>query len=209
MRGGLASLAVLAAAGSMAGCGASNRTAPAAATTTPGNSQLRGLVPTPLPRTPDFTLTDTSGRPFNFPARTRGKLAYLYFGYTHCPDVCPTTIGDLAAALRLVKPSVRRRVEVVFVTVDPSRDTARVLRAWLDHYNHSFVGLRGSEREILAAGRASGVPLVAPPRHHPASYGVDHSTFVLPYSRDGRAHVVYTQGFKAADYAHDMKLLAT
>lgn len=191
----------------MAGCGASSRAAPATATTAHGESQLRGLVPTPLPTTPEFTLTDTSGRPFNFAARTRGKLAYLYFGYTHCPDVCPTTMGDLAAALRLVKPAVRRRVEVVFVTVDPARDTGPVLRAWLDHYSHSFVGLRGPERAILAAGRASGVPLVAPPRHHPASYAVDHGALLIPYSPDGRAHVVYAQGFKAADYAHDMRPL--
>jgi protein SCO1 len=160
-----------------------------------------------LPTKPDFTLFDTSGRSFDFAAQTRGKLTYLYFGYTHCPDVCPATIGDLAAALRRVSPTVRRRVAVVFVTVDPGRDTGRVLRAWLDHYNRSFIGLRGSERAALAAGRAAGVPLVAPPRHHGRTYAVDHGALVVPYSPDGRAHVVYTQGFQIADYAHDMKLL--
>ena len=200
---------LLAVAGSTAGCGSAAHRSSPPATTTQGSSQLRGLVPTPLPTKPHFRLTDTAGRPFDFAARTRGKLTYLYFGYTHCPDVCPTTIGDLAAALRRVSPIVRRRVEVVFVTVDPARDTGPVLRAWLDHYNHSFVGLRGSERAILAAGRAAGVPLVAPPRHHGRSYGVDHGALVVPYSPDGRAHVVYTQGFHAGDYAHDMKLLVT
>jgi protein SCO1/2 len=205
----LAACALLAVGGSAAGCGSvAHRSAPAAATTQ-GGSQLRGLVPTPIPRKPDFTLTDTSGSAFNFAARTRGKLAYLYFGYTHCPDVCPTTMGDLAAALRSVSPRVRRRVEIVFVTVDPTRDTGPVLRAWLNHYNRSFVGLRGSERAILAAGRAAGVPLLAPPRNHSRSYGVDHGALVIPYSPDGQAHVVYTQGFHAADYAHDMKLLLT
>ena len=106
-----------------------------------------------------------------------------------------------------MSPTVRRRVEVVFVTVDPTPDTAPVLRAWLDHYSRSFVGLRGSEPAILAAGRASGVPLVAPPRHHGRSYAVGHGALVVPYSPDGLAHVVYAQGFHAADYAHDMKLL--
>jgi len=121
--------------------------------------------------------------------------------------VCPTTIGDLAAALREVSPAVRRRVTVVFVTVDPARDTGPVLRAWLDHYDHSFVGLRGTERAILAAGRAAGVPLVPPPKHHGRSYAVDHGALLVPYSPGGKAHVVYTQGFQVADYAHDMKLL--
>ena len=95
------------------------------------------------------------------------------------------------------------------MTVDPTRDTGPVLRAWLNHYNRSFVGLRGSEHAILAAGHAAGVPLLAPPRHHGRSYSVDHGDLVVPYSPDGRAHVVYAQGFHTADYAHDMKLLLT
>src|SRR5207248_11568888 len=75
-------------------------------------SSLRGLVPEPLPRRPSFTLTDTSGRPFSFATRTRGSLTYLYFGYTHCPDACPTTMSDLAAALRRQPQRIRRRVDV-------------------------------------------------------------------------------------------------
>ncbi len=73
-----------------AGCGATTHHAakPPAATTSP-SAQLHGLVPTPLPTVPTFTLTDTEGRPFSFAAHARGKLTYLYFGYTHCPDVCP------------------------------------------------------------------------------------------------------------------------
>jgi protein SCO1 len=116
-------------------------------------------------------------------------------------------MGDIAAALRRVKPDVRRRVEVVFVTVDPHRDTPRVLRAWLDHYNRSFIGLTGSERAIRAAAQQAGVPLPPAPKNQKGSYGVTHSSFVLPFSPDGRAHVVYAQGFHAADYAHDMPLL--
>ena len=130
-------------------------------------SSLRGLVPTPLPRKPSFTLTDTSGRPFRFAARTRGTLTYLYFGYTHCPDACPTAMTDLAYAVRRQPASVRRRTTVVFVTVDPRRDTPRRLRSWLDHYNRSFVGLTGTPQQIAAAERAAGVP-VPPPSPTPA-----------------------------------------
>ena len=185
----------------LAGCGGG--THHAAAVHRPNRAQLHGLAPQPVPHTPRFTLTDTSGRRFAFAARTRGKLAYLYFGYTHCPDVCPTTMSDVAAALRREPASVRRHVEVVFVTVDPRRDTSPVLRAWLDHFDRSFVGLRGTLAEIVAAEHAAGVP-VAPP-----GKTIAHSSFLLPYSPDGRAHVVYTEGFRTADYAHDMPLLLT
>lgn len=116
-------------------------------------------------------------------------------------------MADIAAALRREPTSVRRRVEVVFVTVDPRRDTPRVLRRWLDNYNGRFVGLTGTKPEIAAAERAAGVPLAAPEKVKGAGYSVAHSTLVIPYSPDGLAHVVYWQGFRPSDYAHDMPLL--
>ena len=93
------------------------------------------------------------------------------------------------------------------LTVDPRRDTPRVLRAWLNNYNRSFIGLTGSEQAIRRAALDSGIPL--PPPSKQSSDGVVHSSFVFPYSPDGHAHVVYTQGFSALDYAHDMALLAS
>ena len=191
-----------------AGCGATTPRAskPPAAKRSP-SSQLHGLVPTPLPTVPTFTLTDTEGRSFSFAAHARGKLTYLYFGYTHCPDVCPLTMGTIAAALRMVSPAIRRNVQVVFVSVDPKRDTDSRLRNWLNHYNSTFVGLTGSEPEIRAAARATGIPLPPPQKHTGATYSLDHSAFVLPFSPDGRAHVIYAQGFTAADYAHDIPIL--
>src|SRR5207248_8156801 len=120
---------------------------------------------------------------------------------------CPTTIGDIASALRRVHPDVRRRIEVVFVTVDPRRDTPRVLRKWLNHFNPSFVGLTGSEHQIRAAEKAAGIPFAAPEKRRGTNYAVQHSSLVLPHSPDNRAHVVYTQGFHSNDYAHDMPLL--
>jgi protein SCO1/2 len=189
------------------GCGTTHHAAGAATSSGPSGPHLHGLVPTPLPNLPRFTLTDTAGHPFSFAARARGKLTYLYFGYTHCPDVCPLTMGDLAAALRDVTPAVRRKVQVVFVSVDPRRDTPRVLRAWLNTYNRSFIGLTGSEQAIRRAALDSGIPLPPPPKKQSGSYGVVHSAFVFPYSPDGHAHVVYTQGFGVLDYAHDMPIL--
>jgi protein SCO1/2 len=187
---------VLISALALAGCGGHA----AAVSTDASGGGLRGLTPKPLPHTPAFTLTDTAGRPFDFAARARGKLVYLYFGYTHCPDVCPATMGDLAYAVRRLPRSVRRRIEVVFVTVDPRRDTRTVLRTWLDHFGRAFVGLTGSRAQIERAEEASGVPFV------PGKV-TTHSSLVLAYSPDGIAHVVYTQGFTPGDYAHDLPLL--
>jgi protein SCO1/2 len=137
---------------------------------------------------------------------TKGKLTYLYFGYTHCPDACPLTMSDIAAAFHREPVSVRHRVDVVFVTVDPRRDTPHVLRRWLDHFDRSFIGLTGSAAQIAAAERAAGVPLAAAEKTK-GGYSVAHSTLVIPYSPDGRAHVVYSAGFRSRDYAHDMPLL--
>jgi len=160
-----------------------------------------------LPHKPRFVLTDTAGRPFRFAAATRGKLTYLYFGYTHCPNACPTTMAYLATAYHEQPAAVRNRIEVVFVTVDPRRDTPRVLRAWLNHFDSHFVGLTGTQRAIDTVEQAAGVPLAPPEKVKGKNYSVAHSTYVFPYSPDGIAHVVYIQGFRPSDYAHDMPLL--
>jgi protein SCO1 len=191
----------------VAGCGAVHHASKLIAPKRSPAPQLHGLVPTPLPVVPSFTLTDTTGRLFSFAAHARGKLTYLYFGYTHCPDVCPLTMGTIAAALRRVSPALRQKIQVVFVSVDPKRDSPRVLRHWLNRYNRSFIGLTGSEQQIRAAATATGIPLPPPQKHQGGSYSLDHSAFVLPYSPDGRAHVIYAQGFNAADYAHDIPIL--
>jgi protein SCO1 len=208
---------VLLVAAALAGCGGSGRSTPAPASSgmsaVPGVAgveakALHGLIPAPLPAKPSFTLTDTSGHPYRFAAATRGKLTYLYFGYTHCPDACPATMSEIAYALRLQPPAVQRRISVVFVTVDPRRDTEPVLRTWLDHYSHTFIGLTGTEQQVETAERAAGLPTTPDTTHAGLRYPVAHSSVVFPYSpRDDRAHVIYTQGFKAGDYAHDMPVL--
>jgi protein SCO1 len=190
----------------VSGCGGSGVNT--AASTTVAAGGLRGLIPQPLPQKPRFTLTDTSGRRFDFTTATRGKLTYLYFGYTHCPDACPATMSDLAYAYRLQPEALRRQIRVVFVTVDPRRDTRPVLRTWLNHYNHAFVGLTGTLRQIGLAEQAAGVPPAPRQSEKGTNYSVAHSSLLFAYSPDGRAHVVYAQGFKPADYAHDMPLLA-
>lgn len=200
----LAAVAVL-----LAGCGSSKSSSPPAATTSKSSpNTLRGLVPEPFPAKPSFTLTDTSGSPFSFGQATRGKLTYLFFGYTHCPDACPATMSFIKYALSRQPASIRKQVAVVFVTVDPQRDSRKVLRTWLDHYDRSFVGLTGSLRQIGEVEHQAGVPTaVLRKTKGAASYEVEHSSILFVYSPDDLSHVVYATGFKAGDYAHDLPLL--
>jgi protein SCO1 len=198
----------------LAGCGSSNHaqtspTAPPPPAAAAPSRGLRGLIPTPMPVKPSFVLPDTAGRPYDLDTATRGKLTYLFFGYTHCPDACPATMSYLTYALHTQPAAVRRQVAVVFVTVDPKRDTGPVLRRWLDHYSKSFVGVTGTLRQIGAVEHQAGVPtaIKAPNAGKKAAYQVEHSSILFVYSPDDRAHVVYAQGFKPSDYAHDLPLL--
>jgi protein SCO1/2 len=196
---------IAAAAVLLAGCGSSKHAA--TSTQAPAN-QLRGLVPEPFPVKPSFTLTDTSGRAYSLDQATRGKLTYLFFGYTHCPDACPATMSYIKYALTTQSPAIQRKVAVVFVTVDPTRDKPKVLRAWLNHYDKSFVGLTGSLQQIGDVEHMAGVPTAILKKHKGvASYEVEHSSILFVYSPDDRSHVVYASGFKPQDYAHDLPLL--
>jgi protein SCO1 len=203
---------VLAAALAVAGCGSSGGKPAATTAATPkpaaeeSGAGLRGLIPTPMPHKPGFVLPDTAGKPYNLDAETRGKLTYLFFGYTNCPDACPATMSYLSYAIRMQPASIRSKIVVVFVTVDPRRDTGPVIRRWLDHYSRSFVGITGTLKQIGEVEHEAGVP-TAVRVSGSADYQVEHSSILFVYSPDDRAHVVYAQGFKPTDYAHDMPLL--
>jgi protein SCO1/2 len=151
---------------------------------------------------------DTSGRPYSLAQATRGKLTYLFFGYTHCPDACPATMSYVKYALSRQPASIRKQVAVVFVTVDPARDKPKVLRNWLNHYGKSFVGLTGSLRQIGDVEHLAGVPTaILQKKRGVARYEVEHSSVLFVYSPDDRSHVVYATGFKPQDYAHDLPIL--
>jgi protein SCO1/2 len=208
MRWGLV-VPVAAAVALLAGCGSSKNASPRATTAAQAPAdQLRGLVPEPFPVKQSFTLTDTSGRAYSLDQATKGKLTYLFFGYTHCPDACPATMSYIKYALTRQPPSIRKQVAVVFVTVDPGRDKPKVLRTWLNHYDKSFVGLTGSLQQIGDVEHMAGVPTaILKKSKGVASYEVEHSSILFVYSPDDRSHVVYASGFKPQDYAHDLPLL--
>jgi protein SCO1 len=165
-----------------------------------------GLVTPPLPK-PKFTLTDTSGAPFDFWLQTQKYVTLLFFGYTYCPDECPLQMANIASSLQLLSPEVREQIKVVFVTTDPARDSAPKLRAWLDQFDRRFIGLTGSETAITAAQRAAYIPPASKTAQTDQDYGVNHASFVLAYTKDNLAHVIYPGGVTPEDWAQDLPLL--
>jgi protein SCO1 len=157
-------------------------------------------LPEPYQR-PSFTLTDTSGAEYDFAERTAGRPTLLFFGYTNCPDICPTTMLDVGLALGRLDPAVAEQVQMVFVTTDPAFDTPEVLRQYLDRFDAdlpvSFVGLTGDQGAIDRAQLAAGVTLAE-------EQGRLHSTQLNLYGADDLAHVAFNGGNTPADIAADV-----
>ncbi len=174
--------------------------------TTP--SGYGGFVVNPPLAKPEFTLTDTAGKTFDFQKETAGYLTLLYFGYTNCPDACPLQMGTVAAALRQLPAEDLKHVKVVFVTTDPKRDTPDALSKWLAQYDASFIGLTGSDAEIARAEQAAAVPLAEEEDLGNGSYGVSHAAQIIAYTQDNLAHLMYPEGVQLTDWVHDLKLLA-
>jgi protein SCO1/2 len=159
---------------------------------------------------PALTLTDTDGKPYDLVKQTAGKPTLLYFGYTHCPDVCPTTMADIAAAKRKLPKAEQDRLQVVFVSTDPDRDTPQRLRQWLAVQDPGFVGLTGDITEIQKAARSLGVMIEKPVKQQDGSITVSHGAEVFAYSpKDNNCHFLYTSGVSADQYATDLPKLIT
>lgn len=173
------------------------------------SSSFRGVaLPTPM-ATPSLTLTDFNGKPFDFAAATRDKVGLLFFGYTHCPDVCPLHMANIAAVLKQMSAEERARVVTVFVTTDPERDTPERLREWLANFDPTFVGLTGTKEELAQAQQALGV---APAQREyvnadSANYFVGHGAQVFAFARDGFAYTIYPFGIRQEDWANDLPKL--
>jgi protein SCO1/2 len=203
-------VAALAVAGlSLTGCASSGT--PAASSQAPasvsgGAAQKYAGVNLATPyRRPSFTLTDQQGKPFDFKASTAGIPTLLFFGYTQCPDVCPTTMADIAVALRGVDKTLATQARVVFVTTDPQHDTPAVLAEFLHRFDadlpQKFIGLTGPQAAIDAAQLSAGVPQAE-------DGGKTHSALLLLYGKDDAAHVAFDQGNTPRDIAADLKRVA-
>jgi len=172
----------------------------------PKPGDLRGAVYSdPIPK-PDFELVSTAGDTFSFKVKTEGFVTLLFFGYTYCPDICPIHMANIGAVLRTLTPDVANKVKVVMVTTDPERDTPERLRAWLDNFDSSFIGLIGSLEDVNAIQQRLVLPRAVIVESEDG-YTVGHSARVLAFTTDNRAHVSYGFGTRQADWAHDLPLL--
>lgn len=177
----------------------------ATSTTSTSGSGFDGTVLEPPQPKPEFVLTDTNGRQFDFQKQTAGRLTLLYFGYTFCPDICPVQLAQLAAVMNRL-PDVERNSVVVFVTVDPERDTSQVIRTFLDKFDSKFVGLTGTVDQVEAAQRAAGVP-VAVKIGDGADYSMGHASQVIAYAPDGLAYTQYPYGTRQTQWVHDLPII--
>lgn len=173
---------------------------------TGGTAALEGVTyETPLAK-PDFTLTDTDGNRYDFASETEGKLTLLYFGYLSCPDICPVHLAQIAETFDQL-PEVARDAEVVFVSVDPARDTPEKIRQFLDRFDTQFVGLTGTDAELAAAQDAAGVPIARKVGDGP-DYSVNHAGQVIAFAPDGLSYSVYPFGVRQSEWVNDLQILA-
>ncbi|MGC4910382.1 SCO family protein [Streptomyces cyaneofuscatus] len=203
----------LAAAVALTACGSTGPAASsqdAAVSRSADNSLYLGSeLQTPYFSKPDLVLTDTTGKPFDLRKKTAGRAVLLFFGYTNCPDVCPTTLGDVALALKEQPKDVRDKTDVVFVTTDPERDTPKALGTWLAAFDRNFIGLSGDLEKIKAAARPLGISVEDPTKHHDGSVTSSHGGQVVAFlPTDDKAHVVYLTSTPLKTFAHDLPLLA-
>jgi len=155
----------------------------------------------------DFSLPDASGK-----TRTlgdfKGKVVVLFFGYTHCPDVCPTTMAELSQALQQLGPEEAKRVQVLFVTVDPERDTPTLMGQYVPAFNPSFIGLRpANEAQLVKVTKDFRVYYAKVPGKTPDSYTMDHTAASYVFDPDGKLRLFARDGQGAAPWVHDIKLL--
>ena len=154
----------------------------------------------------DFApLRDVSGRPRSI-ADFAGKVVVVFFGYVQCPDVCPTTLQELVDAKALLGGQ-GSRLQGVFITVDPERDTPEVLKAYTEAFSPDIVGLTGTAEEIAAVARAFKVFYKKVPGREPGSYTMDHSAGMYMYDPQGKLRVYHRYGQGAQALAQDAKIL--
>jgi protein SCO1/2 len=153
----------------------------------------------------DFALTDSSGKQRTL-ADYRGKVVVLFFGYTQCPDVCPTTLSTLAETMKSLGADANR-VQVVFVSVDPDRDTGEVLASYVTAFNPSFVGLRGDAEATARTAKEFKILYQKQPGRTPESYTIDHSAGTFVFDTQGRLRLYVGNGQGPDVFAHDIREL--
>jgi protein SCO1 len=174
-----------------------------------GSTGLKGYAISPPRAAPDFTMTAHTGEPFRL-SGLRGQAVLLFFGYTYCPDICPTTLVKVVAALNDLGGDAEH-VTMVFVTVDPKRDTLASLARYLGNFHERILGVRGDEATIAATAKDYGVTysVDAPPgaTADPKGYTISHSGYVFVIDPAGDLRSAFIGDFLPSDMAHDLRLV--
>ncbi len=155
----------------------------------------------------DFKLTDHHGK-LRTLADFRGKAVVMFFGYTHCPDVCPTTLSDMALALNQLGADANK-VQVLFVTVDPERDTQTLLANYVPAFNPDFLGLYGDEAATASVAKEFRVFYHKNQGKSSQSYNVDHTAGSFVFDQTGKLRLFMSYGVSAENIAHDLRALLT
>jgi protein SCO1/2 len=168
-----------------------------------GTTQLQ--PPRPLG---DFVLTDHTGNAFTL-ERLRGRWTFMFFGYTHCPDICPTTMSTLNAVARAIAGNPDTTTpQYVFVSIDPERDTPEQLARFVPYFNPSFLGVTGEPAAINALTRQLSVLYLKVEPERSEGYLMDHSAAILLLDPEGRFHALMSPPFVPAGMAQDFQKLA-
>lgn len=169
-----------------------------------GSQQAATVLDKPFEK-PDLVLTDTDGKEYDLREETAGRPTLIYFGYTHCPDVCPLTMNNLAVAKKQLPKEQQDELRVVFVTTDPERDTSAALGKWLKGIDSQVVGLTGEFDTIQAGARTLGISIEPPRKDDNGKTVSDHGTQVIAFSpkTDG-GYVLYGEDATVEDYTKDL-----
>ncbi len=159
----------------------------------------------PYPPAPDFELKDASGQSFKLSGQ-RGKIVLLFFGYTSCPDVCPTTLAELNQALSNLHQKADA-VQVVFVSVDPERDTPQAIQEYAKRFNPTFIGLSGSQAELEKIWSDYGVFRSVVQGNTAMGYTINHTARITLIDADGNLRLAYGFDTPVEDIVHDLELL--
>jgi protein SCO1/2 len=152
-----------------------------------------------------FSLTDFNGKPRTL-ADYKGKVVVVFFGYTQCPDVCPTTMAEMAGVMQKLGPQADQ-VQVLFITLDPERDTPQLLASYVPAFDKRFMGLYGTLEQTAKTAKDFKVFYSKVPGSSPGSYTIDHMAGSYVFDKDGRLRLFIRHGVTADSIVHDVRQL--
>ncbi|MFJ3306119.1 SCO family protein [Streptomyces sp. NPDC086549] len=201
-----AAAALLAAATlALSACGSGDDKSPIAVVSEEsGSAKAATVLDQPFEK-PDLVLTDTHGKKYDLRQETKGRPTLIYFGYTHCPDICPLTMNNIAVAKKSLPEAEQAKLRVVFVTTDPARDTPTELAKWLKGIDTQFIGLSGDFSTIQAGARSLGISIEPTKKDKKGKIVSVHGTQVVAFSpkTDG-GYLIYGEDTTVDDYTKDL-----